>query len=84
MRKVICNLVLGLQDNLSAIDILAACNLVNYFGKVVLGGTGVGQIALNPILLRKVSLLCHIEPIVPSILRVLIELQIVCEGMYVV
>lgn len=59
MRKVICNLVLGLQDNLSAIDILAACNLVNYFGKVVLGGTGVGQIALNPILLRKVSLLSY-------------------------
>ena len=51
--------MLGLQDNLSAIDILAACNLVNYFGKVVLGGTGVGQIALNPILLRKVSLLSY-------------------------
>lgn len=66
MSKVTRNLVVGLQDNLSAIDILAACNLVNYFGKVVLGGTGVGQIALNPILLRKVSLLCHIETIVIS------------------
>jgi double-strand break repair protein MRE11 len=46
---------LCLQDNLSAIDILAACNLVNYFGKVALGGSGVGTIALHPILLRKVS-----------------------------
>lgn len=43
------------QDNLSAIDILSACNLVNYFGKMVLGGSGVGQITLCPILIRKVS-----------------------------
>lgn len=35
-------------------DILSACNLVNYFGKMVLGGSGVGQIALHPILIRKV------------------------------
>ncbi|CAI9097791.1 OLC1v1034283C1 [Oldenlandia corymbosa var. corymbosa] len=42
-------------DNLSAVDILSACNLVNYFGKMVLGGSGVGQITLNPILLRKGS-----------------------------
>lgn len=42
------------QDNLSALDILAACNLVNYFGKVALGGSGVGNITLHPILLRKV------------------------------
>ncbi|XP_077254044.1 double-strand break repair protein MRE11-like [Tasmannia lanceolata] len=42
-------------DNLSAIDILSACNLVNYFGKMVLGGSGVGQIALHPILIRKGS-----------------------------
>ena len=42
------------QDNLSAIDILSACNLVNYFGKTVLGGSGVGQITLYPILIRKV------------------------------
>ncbi|MBA0730319.1 hypothetical protein Golax_020414, partial [Gossypium laxum] len=27
-------------DNLSAVDILSACNLVNYFGKMVLGGSG--------------------------------------------
>ncbi|KAK1260415.1 Double-strand break repair protein MRE11 [Acorus gramineus] len=40
-------------DNLSAIDILSACNLVNYFGKMVLGGSGVGQITVNPILIRK-------------------------------
>ncbi|XXG84811.1 hypothetical protein AAC387_Pa11g0036 [Persea americana] len=42
-------------DNLSAIDILSACNLVNYFGKMVLGGSGVGQITLFPILIRKGS-----------------------------
>ncbi|CAA6675290.1 unnamed protein product [Spirodela intermedia] len=40
-------------DNLSAMDILSACNLVNYFGKTVLGGSGVGQISLHPILIRK-------------------------------
>lgn len=45
-----------LQDNLSAVDILSACNLVNYFGKMDLGGSGVGQIALHPILIRKVCL----------------------------
>ncbi|XP_020521203.1 double-strand break repair protein MRE11 isoform X1 [Amborella trichopoda] len=42
-------------DNLSAMDILAACNLVNYFGKMALGGSGVGQITLYPILIRKGS-----------------------------
>nr|VDD17537.1 unnamed protein product [Brassica rapa] len=42
-------------DNLSAIDILSACNLVNYFGKMNLGGSGVGQISLYPILMRKGS-----------------------------
>lgn len=42
-------------DNLSAVDILSACNLVNYFGKMVLGGSGVGQITLHPILIRKGS-----------------------------
>ncbi|WVY99971.1 hypothetical protein V8G54_026041 [Vigna mungo] len=42
-------------DNLSVVDILSACNLVNYFGKTVLGGSGVGQIALHPILIRKGS-----------------------------
>ncbi len=44
----------ALQDHLSAIDILAACNLVNYFGKAVLGGNGVGQISMYPVLLQKV------------------------------
>jgi len=42
------------QDNLSAVDILSACNLVNYFGKMALEGSGVGQITLYPILVRKV------------------------------
>ncbi|PWA96700.1 DNA repair and meiosis protein (Mre11) [Artemisia annua] len=40
-------------DNLSAVDILSACNLVNYFGKMVLGGSGVGEITLYPILIKK-------------------------------
>ncbi|XP_023535065.1 double-strand break repair protein MRE11 isoform X1 [Cucurbita pepo subsp. pepo] len=42
-------------DNLSAVDILSACNLVNYFGKMVLGGSGVGQITICPILIKKGS-----------------------------
>ncbi|KAL2250749.1 UNVERIFIED_CONTAM: Double-strand break repair protein MRE11 [Sesamum indicum] len=42
-------------DNLSAVDILSACNLVNYFGKMVLEGSGVGQITLYPILIKKGS-----------------------------
>lgn len=42
-------------DNLSAVDILSACNLVNYFGKMDLGGSGVGQITICPILIRKGS-----------------------------
>ncbi|KAK1322774.1 Double-strand break repair protein MRE11 [Acorus calamus] len=41
------------EDNLSAIDILSTCNLVNYFRNMVLGGSGVGQIIVNPILIRK-------------------------------
>ncbi|KAI3804796.1 hypothetical protein L1987_26607 [Smallanthus sonchifolius] len=36
-------------------DILSACNLVNYFGKMVLEGSGVGQITLYPILIKKGS-----------------------------
>ncbi|KAL0410072.1 UNVERIFIED_CONTAM: Double-strand break repair protein MRE11 [Sesamum latifolium] len=40
-------------DNLSAVDILSACNLVNYFGKMVLEGSGVGQITLYPILIKR-------------------------------
>ncbi|CAA0837870.1 Double-strand break repair protein MRE11 [Striga hermonthica] len=42
-------------DNLSAVDILSACNLVNYFGKMILEGSGVGQITLYPILIKKGS-----------------------------
>ncbi|XP_021758718.1 LOW QUALITY PROTEIN: double-strand break repair protein MRE11-like [Chenopodium quinoa] len=42
-------------DNLSAVDIFSACNLVNYFGKMDLGGSGVGQITVCPILIRKGS-----------------------------
>ncbi|GAQ82724.1 DNA repair exonuclease MRE11 [Klebsormidium nitens] len=42
-------------DNLSAIDILSASNLVNYFGKMALDGSGTGQIKLRPVLLRKGS-----------------------------
>ena len=34
-------------------DILSSCNLVNYFGKASLGGDGVGQIRIHPILLTK-------------------------------
>jgi hypothetical protein len=53
--KNVCNIsYYALQDHLSAIDILAACNLVNYFGKAVLGGNGVGQISMYPVLLQKV------------------------------
>nr|GEX17269.1 double-strand break repair protein MRE11 [Tanacetum cinerariifolium] len=43
----------GFVDNLSADDILSACNLVNYFGRMVLGGSGVAEIALYPILIKK-------------------------------
>jgi len=43
------------QDNLSALDILSSSNLINYFGKAVLAGSGVGQIAVQPILLNKVE-----------------------------
>ncbi|XWS27950.1 hypothetical protein CRYUN_Cryun25bG0024300 [Craigia yunnanensis] len=42
-------------DNLSAVDILSACNLVNYFEKMILGGSGVGQITLYPILIGKLQ-----------------------------
>ncbi|CAM8999023.1 unnamed protein product [Rhodiola kirilowii] len=40
-------------DNLSAVDILSACNLVNYFRKMILEGSDVGQINLSPILIKK-------------------------------
>ena len=48
----------SLQDNLSDIDVLAAAGFVNYFGKVDLGSSGVGQISLHPILIKKVNPLC--------------------------
>lgn len=40
-------------DNLSAVDVLSTCNLVNYFGKAALGGSGVGKIRIKPVLLQK-------------------------------
>ncbi|VAH74372.1 unnamed protein product [Triticum turgidum subsp. durum] len=42
-------------DNLSAIHILSACNLVNYFGKIDLGGSVVHQIVVHPVLVKKVN-----------------------------
>lgn len=42
------------QDNMSAVDILATINLVNYFGKVAItGSTGTGSIQLSPVLMKK-------------------------------
>ncbi|KAK9814095.1 hypothetical protein WJX72_000558 [[Myrmecia] bisecta] len=43
----------GGADNLSAVDVLSTCNLVNYFGKVSLGGSGMGKIQIVPVLLQK-------------------------------
>ncbi|KAL5231957.1 hypothetical protein ABZP36_030733 [Zizania latifolia] len=40
-------------DGLSVIDILSACNFVNYFGKVDLGSSGVGQPSVFPIFIKK-------------------------------
>ena len=40
-------------ENLSAIDVLSSCSLVNYFGKTTLTGTGTGRIQISPVLLRK-------------------------------
>ncbi|DBA79384.1 TPA: hypothetical protein ACH3X2_000030 [Trebouxia sp. C0005] len=40
-------------DNLSAVDVLSTCNLVNYFGKAALSGSGVGKIRIEPVLLKK-------------------------------
>ncbi|XP_044347896.1 double-strand break repair protein MRE11 isoform X2 [Triticum aestivum] len=47
-------LPLSHNDNLSAIHILSACNLVNYFGKIDLGGSVVHQIVVHPVLVKKV------------------------------
>eukprot|EP00878_Enallax_costatus_P038248 GHUV01043428.1.p1 GENE.GHUV01043428.1~~GHUV01043428.1.p1 ORF type:complete len:122 (+),score=33.77 GHUV01043428.1:462-827(+) len=41
-------------DNLSAVDLLSTCGLVNYFGKVLLSGNNMGNITLSPVLLQKV------------------------------
>eukprot|EP00873_Tetraselmis_striata_P044520 jgi/Tetstr1/464784/TSEL_009530.t1 len=38
---------------LSAVDILAQCALVNYFGNMELEGSGIGKLHISPILLRK-------------------------------
>jgi double-strand break repair protein MRE11 len=42
-------------DNLSAVDILAAANLVNYFGKTQLTekASGPGKVAIRPICIEK-------------------------------
>ncbi|CAB4268623.1 unnamed protein product [Prunus armeniaca] len=49
-------------DNLFAVDILSACNLVNYFGKMVLGASGVGQITVYQEEGREIHrLMCKIE-----------------------
>jgi len=40
-------------DLVSALDILASSNLLNYFGKSKIEGTGTGQIKIKPVLLSK-------------------------------
>jgi double-strand break repair protein MRE11 len=40
-------------DNMSAVDILASANLVNYFGKTTISGSGSGGVKISPILIRK-------------------------------
>eukprot|EP00899_Mesostigma_viride_P021825 jgi/Mesvir1/29644/Mv21489-RA.3 len=40
-------------ENLSAMDIMAACNLINYFGKCGVSGKNVGEVVIRPILLKK-------------------------------
>ncbi|KAI8472613.1 MAG: MRE11 eukaryotic DNA repair protein, partial [Monoraphidium minutum] len=39
-------------DNLSAVDLVSACGLVNYFGKL-LSGSNIGRITLAPVLMQK-------------------------------
>eukprot|EP00201_Polytomella_parva_P022581 CAMPEP_0175045540 /NCGR_PEP_ID=MMETSP0052_2-20121109/4487_1 /TAXON_ID=51329 ORGANISM="Polytomella parva, Strain SAG 63-3" /NCGR_SAMPLE_ID=MMETSP0052_2 /ASSEMBLY_ACC=CAM_ASM_000194 /LENGTH=278 /DNA_ID=CAMNT_0016309097 /DNA_START=87 /DNA_END=919 /DNA_ORIENTATION=+ len=41
------------QGNVSAVDILSSSGLVNYFGKVLLDGSNIGNIRLTPIVLQK-------------------------------
>ncbi|KAL4422894.1 hypothetical protein ABPG75_009091 [Micractinium tetrahymenae] len=40
-------------ENLSAVDILSTCRLVNYFGKAAIEGTGTGKLRIAPVLLQK-------------------------------
>ncbi|CAK0786238.1 hypothetical protein CVIRNUC_009451 [Coccomyxa viridis] len=40
-------------DNLSAVDVLSTCKLVNYFGKTPLTGSTVGTLQIEPLLLKK-------------------------------
>jgi double-strand break repair protein MRE11 len=42
-------------ENLSAVDILSTCRLVNYFGKAAIEGSGVGKLRIAPVLLQKGS-----------------------------
>jgi double-strand break repair protein MRE11 len=42
-------------DNLSAVDILSSCKLVNYFGKQHLGGASGQRLSISPVLIKKVS-----------------------------
>lgn len=41
------------QANLSAVDILSSCKLLNYFGKIPLGGSNIGRLTLSPVLIQK-------------------------------
>ncbi|EFN51895.1 hypothetical protein CHLNCDRAFT_139495 [Chlorella variabilis] len=40
-------------ENLSAVDIMSTCRLLNYFGKASIEGQGVGKLRVAPVLLRK-------------------------------
>ncbi|GAB4820162.1 hypothetical protein N2152v2_007208 [Parachlorella kessleri] len=40
-------------ENLSAVDILSSCSLLNYFGKIAIAGAGVGKVRISPVLLAK-------------------------------
>ena len=42
------------SDNLSAVDILSSCKLVNYFGKHMLSGASGQRLTISPILIQKV------------------------------
>lgn len=42
------------SDNLSAVDILSSCKLVNYFGKHLLAGASGQKLTISPVLMQKV------------------------------